>query len=261
MLQDIADLQNKYGNTRKRRSFQQVIKCFGEVRHNENQQAGGNDKRNYQHDNRVNHRRFNFSGDPGGFFQEQRQTVQHVFHSTGRFTGPNHVQVKFIKGFRMLRQSFGKCGTGFNQIGGFAQHDLTVRVLGLAFKSPQRADQRQAGVEQDGQLAGNYGQFFAFDDLGAQGHIHDIETAAFAALFGAFFSAGLLRFVRRFNRGWEKVLLFQIYRCKFFIYSINLTLYFLPGLAIHCGVKKTRHILPPSNCNIPYAIHIITPNQ
>lgn len=164
-------------------------KGFLELRHDgehqEDEDAHGDD----QDDQRVDHGRDDFAAQFVRFFMVFGQSLEDDFEHTADFTGFDHVDEEFVEEFGVGRQRFGEGGAALHGVAQRGDGGAQVGVGLLLRQDVEALQQRQAGVDQGGQLAREDHEFF-----GADG------SAGFAASGFLFFAFGVF-FRFRFGGG------------------------------------------------------------
>ncbi len=136
-----------------------LLKRRYDLDHDEGQNTDGH--RN--HDDRIDHRPFDFPLEVFGLFHEVGQTLQDDFQGTTRLTGLDHVDVQPIKRLGGLAHRFGQRRAAFDLLAGVHQRVLQPARFGLLFQNPQASQNRQTGVLQNGQLPREHRQIATAD--------------------------------------------------------------------------------------------------
>ena len=82
---------------------------------------------------------------------------QDDFQNTAQFAGFDHVDKQAVEDFRVLGQRFGERAAAFDRQRQLANDGFQVGIPLLFFEHAQAAQQRQAGIHERGQLAGESG--------------------------------------------------------------------------------------------------------
>ena len=242
LLHEPADRHNNLRQTGQRSAFEQFIEDFFELGNDEDHQTGGNGTCNTENDGRVHHGRFDLPRDSRGFFHERCESVENQFELTCGLAGAHHVEIEFVERFRMLGERFGKGGTGFNSVRDFPENLLDDRIFRLFFKSPERTDERQTRIQQNGKLSGENRELFCFNDCGTKRDV-DVHRAFF---LGSGFFCGLRGGLFLFNLpdlldgGREHALIFQKSGYRFFVRGLFLT-FPLFSRGVHRRILVQRH--------------------
>ena len=138
--------------------------------HQDEHDGGGDD----EHGHGIEHGGDDLALDLLGLFHEFGQADEDDFEHAAQFAGLDHVDEEAVEDLGMLGQGLGEGAAAFDGEGQFADDVLEGGVLLLFFQHAQAAQQRQAGIHQRGQLAGEGGQDLGFD-LAAQAGDLDLE--------------------------------------------------------------------------------------
>ena len=198
-----TDAQNEVRESRQALAFEHVFENQLELWNNEDHQDRQDCHGNEHHGAGIKHGRLDFAANLLGLLHEFRQTVQDHFQHAAQFAGFDHVHIKPIEHFRVLRQTLGEGAAAFDCQRKIIDNLFEVGVFFLPFQHPQSAQQGQTGVHQRRQLPGKRRQYLWFD-LSAKAGDPDIDVEpalffpfrvsrrAFGLLIGLFF--GFFRF-------------------------------------------------------------------
>ena len=154
LLHETAHADDKERDGRQRLVAQHVVKDRFEPRDDENHQERHDRESEHQHDDRVDHRGDDLVLDLLRFLLEFREPRQHHFEHAAELPGAHHVDIKIVEEAWMLRESFGKGAAALHGIRQFVDRAFEHRIALLFREDAQTAEQRQPGIDQSGELAG-----------------------------------------------------------------------------------------------------------
>src|SRR5690606_26192563 len=111
-------------------------------------------------------------------FDKGRKTLQDQIEHTTRFTGLDHVRVKAVKDLRVPLERLKECRTFFDVGADLTQNILKERILLLFGENVETLNERQTGIDHNGELPRENGEFLRFD-LFAASKFGDRDLAAF----------------------------------------------------------------------------------
>ena len=158
-----------------------VLELGHDKAHEQDHDAHGHD----QNGDGIKQRGLDLALDFLRLFREFGEPFEHDFEHTAQFAGLDHVDEQAVENFGMLRQRFGEGAAAFNGNGQFAQNVFQRDVAFLFFQHAQSAQQRQTGIHQRGQLAGEGRQHLRLHPPAETGDLDaDVHGAALFAGFG-----------------------------------------------------------------------------
>ena len=147
-----------------------LLELGNDVDHEDAHDAGGDD----EHGDGIEHGGDDLALDLLGLFHELGQAVQDDFEHAAQFAGLDHVDEEAVEDLGVLGQALGEGAAAFDGHGQFADNALEGGVPLLLFQHAQAAQQRQAGIHQRRQLAGEGGEDLGFDPAAQAGDL-DVE--------------------------------------------------------------------------------------
>lgn len=129
-----------------------------------------------------------------GFLHEVREAGENNFEDAACFAGFDHVDEEVVEDFGVLREGFGEGGAAFDGAGELARDAPEDGIFLLGFKEAEAAEEREAGVDEAGELAGEGNEEFGVHARGEEAW--EFEAGAgrrgnfWARLAGGGFDAG-----------------------------------------------------------------------
>ena len=180
-----ADAQHKLSERRESLAFEHVLENRLKLRNDEDHEDGQNCHRDENHRARIKHGSLHLAPDFLGFFHEFGQTVQDHFQHAAQFAGFDHVHEQPVEDFGVLRQSLGKSASAFDGQRQVVDDRFERGIPLLTFQDAQTAKQRQPGIDQRCQLAGERSQHLWLHAAAQPGDFYiDIDPAALLFPFG-----------------------------------------------------------------------------
>ena len=130
--------------------LEDLLERRDDLDHDEGQDADGD----HDDDDRVDHRPFDLSLERLGALLELGQAAEDDFQRTARLAGLDHVDVQAVEGLGGLGHGLAERGPAFDLVADVHQAVLELARLRLLFENSQAAEDRQAGVLQDREIAG-----------------------------------------------------------------------------------------------------------
>ena len=150
------------------------------MQHDEDEDADGEgDDRD-----RVDHGALDLAFEGFGPLLELGQTLEDHFQGPARLAGLDHVDVEPVEGLGRLGHGLGERGPALDLVADVDQGVFQRARRGLLLEDLQAAQDGQAGVLQDGELAGEGGQRL---------RLHAADGEASCPFLPAFFCAAVLR--------------------------------------------------------------------
>ncbi len=174
----VGDVQQQLG--RPRQLDVQVLEHLDEAGDDELDQAGQDQGRDGEHGHRVDQGRYDLALQPGGLLAELGQALQHDVQHAARLAGLDHVAVEFVEGLRILGHALGEGGAALHLVGHRADDVLQHAGLGLLLQDVEGLHDRDAGVRQRGELAGEHGQVLGAHAADGEGPLAHAPGAAAA---------------------------------------------------------------------------------
>ena len=125
-----------------------------DLQHDEDEDAAGEG----DHGDRVDQGALDLAAEGFGPLLELGQTLEDDFQGTAGLAGLDHVDVEAVEGLGGLGHGLGERGPAFDLVADVDQGVFQGPGRDLLFENLQAAQDRQAGVLQDGELAGEGGQ-------------------------------------------------------------------------------------------------------
>ena len=161
----VADGDDEKGDAGERSVAQHVVKDLLEAWDDEDEQKRHDGDGEKHDDDRVDHRSDDLVFDLLRLFLELSQTGKDPFENAAEFTGARHVEVKVVKDLGVLCEGFGEGAPAFHGIGEGADCFAEDSIALLFGEDGEGAEERQAGPDEGGELAGEDHQGLRFDRL------------------------------------------------------------------------------------------------
>ena len=118
----------------------------------------------YAHDSdRVNQCRLDRLAQLDSLFNVGGQSLQNGVQDTAGFAGLDHVHSEVVEYFRMTTHRIRQRGAAFHGAADVRQHLLESSVLLVGRKDFETLNERQSGIDHDGELAEEDGQLLSLD--------------------------------------------------------------------------------------------------
>ena len=131
--------------------------------HDEEYEARGNEQNHAEGDDGVGHGGLDAPLQLFGGFEVIGELHEYAVQVTARFTGAHHADVEVGIGAWMAAQGFGKGFAGFDVLSDVSDDLREIGVFGLFGEDVQALKQRQTGIDDGRQLAGEEQQFDGFN--------------------------------------------------------------------------------------------------
>ena len=112
---------------------------------------------------RIDQRAFDLAFERQRTFLELGQALENGFQGTARLAGLDHVDVQAVEGLGAFGHGLREGGAGFDVVAGVHQAVFQPARLLLVLEDFEAAQDRQAGILQDGKLPGEGGQLLGLD--------------------------------------------------------------------------------------------------
>ena len=144
----------------------EVLEDFAENRNDPDDQEGGDREGDADHDDRISHGRLDLLAQTRAGFEEAGQPIENLGQQTAGFARFHHADEQPIEDARMLRDRLVKGFAALDARGDVAddvaQIALPFRVA-LLVERGQRLDERDAGLDHGGELAGKENEIGLLD--------------------------------------------------------------------------------------------------
>ena len=127
---------------------------------------GHHERREHEHDARVDHRALDAALDLLLLLDLDRDTVEHRVEHAGGLAGLDHCNVEPAEHLRVPRHGLGQQRTRLDLLANVVDHDPQRLVVALLLEDHERRDDGEAGLDHRRELAREHLQRLRLDLLG-----------------------------------------------------------------------------------------------